>query len=158
MHSGFSGVRSSDSRLIVSVCAGQTDRQSPEIRNDNLQFTVRISKTMKTRKEIKEEYKQLKFSSGIFQVKNISNNKVFIDNSPDMLAKWNRHKTELRFGTHKNRELQNDWNERGEENFVFEILSELKPNDKKEVSTPRELKLLQQMVIDELNIPEKLRY
>jgi len=113
---------------------------------------------MKTRKEIKEEYKQMKFAMGVFQVKNISNDKILIDNSADMISKWNRHKTELRFGNHRNRELQNDWNEKGEDNFVFEILSELKHDDKKEINYPKELKLLQQMVIDEMNIPEKLMY
>ena len=99
---------------------------------------------MKTRKEIKEEYKQLKFSMGVFQIKNRANNKVFIDNSVDMASKWNRHKAELRFGNHKNYELQKDWNEKGEDNFVFEILSELKKEDEKEVNYPKELKLLQQ--------------
>lgn len=113
---------------------------------------------MKTRKEIKEEYKQMKFSMGVFQVKNISNNKVLIDNSVDMASKWNRHKTELRFGNHKSRGLQNDWDEKGEDNFVFEILSELKQDDKKKVDYSKELKLLQQMIIDEMNISEELRY
>ena len=113
---------------------------------------------MKTRKEIKEEYKQKKFSMGVFQVKNKSNNKIFIDNSVNMISKWNRHKAELRFGTHRNLELQNDWNKKEEDNFVFEVLSELKQDDKKEVIYSKELKLLQQMIIDEMNIPEELMY
>lgn len=113
---------------------------------------------MKTRKEIKEEYKQKKFSMGVFQVRNISNNKIFIDNSIDMVSKWNRHKTELRFGNHKNMELQKDWNEKGENNFVFEILSELKHDEERSVNYPKELQLLQQMIIEETNIPKELRY
>jgi spore coat protein CotH len=113
---------------------------------------------MKTRKEIKEEYKQMKFLIGVFQVKNLSNNKVFIDNSVDVFAKWNRHKTELRFGNHKNRELQKDWNEKGEDNFVFEVLSELKHDDSIEANYPKELKLLQQMIIDKMNITQQQKY
>lgn len=113
---------------------------------------------MKTRKEIKEEYKQMKFSMGVFQVKNISNDKLFIDNSVDVISKWNRHKTELRFGNHKNYDLQNDWNLNGEDNFVFEILLELKQDDTKEVNYPKELKLRQQKIINEMNIPEELIY
>ena len=113
---------------------------------------------MKTRKEIKEEYKQMKFSMGVFQIKNLSNNKVFIDNSVDMASKWSRHKAELKFGNHKNSELQKDWNEKGENNFVFEILSELKQDDDKKVNYSKELKLLQQMTIDEMNIPGNLQY
>ncbi|NWJ50132.1 MAG: GIY-YIG nuclease family protein [Bacteroidetes bacterium] len=113
---------------------------------------------MKTKKDIKEEYKQMKFRMGVFQIKNISNNKIFVDNSVDMTSTWNRHKFELKFGTHRNRELQKDWNEKGEDNFVFEILSELKQDDERKVDYPKELRLLQQMMIEEMNTPEELRY
>ncbi len=113
---------------------------------------------MNTRKEIKEDYKQMKFPMGVFQIKNVANNKIIIDNSVDMTSKWNRHKTELRFGNHKNSELQNDWNEFGEDNFVLEVLSELKQDDEKKVNYPKELRLLQQMITDEMNIPENFLY
>jgi hypothetical protein len=113
---------------------------------------------MKTRKDLKEDYKQMKFQMGVFQIKNSSNNKVLIDNSVDMISKWKRHIFDLKYGSHRNRELQNDWNTNGEDNFTFEILSELKQDDKKEVNYNKELKLLQQMVIEEMNIPDELRY
>lgn len=113
---------------------------------------------MKTKKDLKEEYKQMKFRMGVFQIKNISNNKIFVDNSIDMASTWNRHKFELKFSTHRNRELQKDWNEKGEDNFVFEILSELKQDDERKVDYPKELRLLQQMIVEEMNTPEELRY
>ncbi|HHH53750.1 MAG TPA: GIY-YIG nuclease family protein, partial [Bacteroidetes bacterium] len=101
---------------------------------------------MKIRKEIKEEYKQMKFPMGVFQIRNISNNKVLIDYSINMNSKWNRHKMELKFGNHKNHELQKDWVEKGEDNFVFEILSELKQDSDKNVNYLKELQILHQMV------------
>jgi len=113
---------------------------------------------MKTKKELKEEYKQMKFPMGVFQIKNTSNNKVFIDNSIDMSSKWNRHKTELKFGSHKNKNLQKDWKEYGEDNFVFEVLSELKPDETIQTNYNKELQELQQMVIEELNINPDLMY
>ncbi|MBB3186334.1 GIY-YIG nuclease family protein [Microbacter margulisiae] len=113
---------------------------------------------MKTRKDIKEEYKQMKFQMGVFQIKNKSNNKVFVDHSVDMASTWNRHKFELKFGTHVNRELQKDWNEKGEDNFDFGILSELKQDDDRKVDYAKELRLLQQMIIEEMNISKELRY
>lgn len=113
---------------------------------------------MKTNKDLKNEYKQKKSPMGVFQIKNIVNNKVFIDNSTDMMAKWNRHKVELKFGSHRNKSLQKDWNEYGEDNFVFEILSELKHKNKENVNYQAELKVLEEMVIDELNIKEELIY
>jgi len=113
---------------------------------------------MKTKKEIKDEYKQMTFPMGVFQIKNISNGKVLIDHSTDMLSKWNRHKMELRFGSHKNRNLQKDWNEMGAENFVFEVVSKLKQEDKENVNYNKELKALQQMVIEEMNLAEGMTY
>lgn len=107
---------------------------------------------MKTKKELKEEYKQMKFPMGVFQIKNIKSNKVLIDNSVDMESKWNRHKIELKFGNHRNKDFQNDWNEYGEENFVFEVLSELKKNENENINYNKELKTLQDMVIEEVNI------
>ncbi len=110
---------------------------------------------MKTKKELKEEYKQMKIPMGVFQIKNISNNKVLIDNSIDMESKWNRHKMELKFGNHRNKTLQKDWNDYGENNFVFTVLSELKKNDKENISYNKELKALENMVIDEFNIENR---
>jgi len=106
---------------------------------------------MKTKKELKEEYKQMKIPKGVFQIKNIKNNKVLIDHSIDMESKWNRHKMELKFGNHRNGSLQKDWNEYGEENFVFEVLSELKKKEEENINYNKELKTLQEMVTEELN-------
>ncbi len=88
---------------------------------------------MKTKKELKEKYKQMKIPMGVFQIKNIKNNKVFIDRSVDMESKWNRHKMELKFGSHRNKGFQKDWIEYGEESFVFEVLSELKKSEKETI-------------------------
>ncbi|MBL6446384.1 GIY-YIG nuclease family protein [Fulvivirga sp. 29W222] len=106
---------------------------------------------MKTKKELKEEYKQMKFPMGVFQIKNLSNDKVLIDNSVDMESKWNRHRMELKLGNHRNKAFQSDWNEYGEDNFVFEVLSELKRGEEENVNYNKELKTLQEMVIEELN-------
>ena len=107
---------------------------------------------MKTKKELKEEYKQMKIPMGVFQIKNIKNNKFLIDHSIDMESKWNRHKMELKFGNHRNRSFQKEWNEYGEENFVFNVLSELKKSEEENINYNKELKTLQNLVIEELNI------
>ena len=94
----------------------------------------------------------MEFPMGVFQIRNLINNKVFIDSSVDMKAKWNRHKAELRFGSHRNKLLQEEWNEYGEDNFVFEVLSELEKKDEPHINYQKELKLLQEMVIAEMDI------
>ncbi|MFV0593026.1 MAG: GIY-YIG nuclease family protein [Draconibacterium sp.] len=113
---------------------------------------------MPNKKEQKAAYKQMKFQMGVFQIKNRSNNKVLIDNSTDIPSKWNRHKMELRFGNHKNQELQQDWNSGGENNFVVEVLAELKENEEQTIPYQRELKALQKQTIEKLNLPAELRY
>ena len=107
---------------------------------------------MKTKKELKEEYKQMEFPMGVYQIKCTVNEKSFIDNSVDMLSKWNRHKMELRFGSHRNNELQKDWNQYGENNFSFKVLSELKKTEEENINYTRELKILQNAIIEELKI------
>lgn len=107
---------------------------------------------MKTKKELKEAYKQMEFPMGVFQIKCTVNEKSLVDNSTDIESKWNRHKMELKFGNHRNKELQNDWNQYGEDKFVFEVLSELKRSEEENVNYNKELNTLQHIVIEEMKI------
>lgn len=113
---------------------------------------------MKTKKELSNEYKQMKQPMGVFRIRNLTNNRSLIDSSTDMTAKWNRHKSELKFGSHKNRALQNDWKEQGADNFEFELLSELKTKESDTVDYQEELRLLHKLVLEELNLSEEELY
>lgn len=104
---------------------------------------------MKTNKELKEEYKQMKFPMGVFQIRNVKNGKVFIDSSTNMNAKWNRHKVQLGVGNNWMTELQSDWKEFGEENFVFEVLSELEEKEGGDADYKKELAVLEEMILDD---------
>ena len=101
---------------------------------------------------MKQAYKQMKIPMGVFQVKNIENGKILIDHSIDMESKWNRHQMELKFGNHRNKDLQKDWNASSSSNFIYEVLSELKQNDDEGVNINGELKILQKMLIEDLHI------
>ena len=103
-----------------------------------------------TRKELISNYKNTKFRMGVFQVRNTSNNKIFVSSSTHLEAMFNRYKAQLNFGGHKNLELQSDWNNLGEQNFVFEILSEIQHDEENQNDAAKEVKLLEQMFIDEL--------
>lgn len=105
---------------------------------------------MKTRKELKDEYKQISFKIGVFQVRNTVNNKVFIDSSVNLDKIWNRHRVELNFGNHRNVVLQKEWKEFGEDTFKFEILSEIQQGDDPSVDYAKEAKKLAQLFIEEL--------
>jgi hypothetical protein len=105
---------------------------------------------MKSKKELKDEYKMRKFKMGVFQIRNTINEKVFIDGSLDLDAIWNRTRMELNFGSHGNSELQKEWKEFGVDNFKYEILSEIEQNDEIKIDYNREVKKLTEMFIDEL--------
>lgn len=105
---------------------------------------------MKTRKELKEEYKQMKFKMGVFQIRNIVNGKVFIGSSTDLEAIWHAQRLQLNMGIHQNGELQREWNEYGAENFIYETREEIKQTDDKPVDYAKEVKALEELVIEEL--------
>ncbi len=113
---------------------------------------------MKTRKELKEEYKQMKFKMGVFQIKNNINGKIFIGSSLDLKAIWYAQKLQLDMGMHQNSELQKDWKEFGSENFSYEILDEINQTEDKPIDYKKEIKTLEDMIIDDLQPFEENGY
>jgi len=75
----------------------------------------------------------------------------------------NRHRAELRIGAHRNRELQGEWNEIGEDGFVFEVLDTLPASDEPGYDVKGELRVLEELWLERLqpygergyNIPPK---
>lgn len=92
----------------------------------------------------------MKFPAGVFQIRNISNGKIYIESSTNLNAIWNRHKTQLKFGSHPNEELQKDWNLLGEDNFVYEIISEIDQKDDQLIDLAKQTKQLEQLFLEEL--------
>ena len=113
---------------------------------------------MKTKKELKNAYKQQKPQMGVFQVKNTANEKVLIEASTNIPAKWSRHQTELKFGTHRNKALQADWNNFGPESFSFEILGEVTFEEKESLDYTEEVVALKEMLEEELGLGEDQVY
>ena len=105
---------------------------------------------MTTKKELKDSYKEMKFQVGVFQIRNLSNNKIFIDSSTDLVSIWNRHKFQLNAGQHQNTNLQKEWKEYGQENFVYEILSEIKQDPTETTDYRKVAKELSEMFMEEL--------
>ncbi|HET9135901.1 MAG TPA: GIY-YIG nuclease family protein [Candidatus Kapabacteria bacterium] len=103
---------------------------------------------MKTRDELKEEYKLRKSPMGVFQIRNTSSGRVFIASSTQLDKAWNRHKFQLELNGHPNKALQKEWNEFGESQFVFEIIEEMKQSDSATVNPTEEVKLLEQLCLE----------
>ena len=105
---------------------------------------------VKSRQDIKREFKERKKSAGVFQVKNTVNGKVFLGSSLNLEGQLNSHKFKLSLGQHRNKELQKEWNEYGPDKFEFEILEVVKGNEDPNFNLNDELTLLEQIWIEKL--------
>jgi hypothetical protein len=56
----------------------------------------------------------------------------------------------LSIGSHRNKELQNDWNKYGKDNFVFEILETVKVKNDPNFDINDELTLLEEIWLERL--------
>jgi len=75
---------------------------------------------MKTRKELKQAYRERPQRAGIFQVKNTVSGKVLLGCSLNLDGPLNGHKFALSTGMHRNAALQSDWNHYGAATFVWQ--------------------------------------
>ncbi|MBM4170117.1 MAG: GIY-YIG nuclease family protein [Ignavibacteria bacterium] len=105
---------------------------------------------MKTRQEIKREYKERRKPAGVFHIKNIANGKVLLGSSLNLEGPLNAHKFMLTIGRHLNEALQKEWNEYGPDKFVFEILEVVKVTDDPDFNVSDELTLLEEIWLEKL--------
>ena len=56
--------------------------------------------------------------TGIYQIRNIINNKIYIGQSLNIKTRFLQHKQALRKNRHPNQHLQNAWNKYGKSNAV----------------------------------------
>ena len=80
---------------------------------------------------------------GVYFIKNLVNDKVYVGSSVNIFTRWKRHKYELQNKKHHSAKLQRAFDKYGEENFVF-CLAESATNG-------AQATLLEQQWIDKLN-------
>jgi len=124
-----------------------------------------MDSNVRSRKEIHQAYKERVKPAGVFIVKNKANGKVLLGSSLNLEGPLNKHKFTLKIGSHLNKALQKDWDEYGPDNFVFEILEEVKVQDNPNFNLQDELTLLEQIWLEKLqpfgergyNVNERIR-
>ena len=81
------------------------------------------------KKQAKLDYKLSHRQMGVFQIRNLMNDKIYIASSVDVPSFINRSTFQLNAGAHPSRALQKEWKEFGEENFAFEVLEEVEARE-----------------------------
>ena len=102
------------------------------------------------RKELIREYKETHRLMGVFQIRNKTNEKVFIDSSVNIPGKINRHRFALNAGLHASRSLQADWHEFGAESFEFEVLEDVAPHESPDYDYKSDLEVLDDLWLEKL--------
>jgi len=104
-----------------------------------------IAEVAMDRKALIRKYKETPRPMGVYRVRNTTNGKALVGTSRDLTAVLNRHRAQLRLNAHRNRAMQNDWNEMGPDAFEFETLDTLSPNEKPDYDPTDDLRLLEAM-------------
>ena len=77
------------------------------------------------RKELVEEYRNIKTLMGVIKITNAANGKIFIAGFPNLKNKWFTIGFQLDAGRHPNSGLQSDWKTFSREAFHYEVLEEI---------------------------------
>jgi hypothetical protein len=80
---------------------------------------------MDRKRELKEQYKQMKPAMGVFSIQSKVDGRCYLEETVNLKSGINRAVFQLNWGSHPNKELQNDWKKHGEDSFIVEILDEL---------------------------------
>lgn len=124
---------------------GEMDSGKPEITIPS----DREEKEMNHRKELIQKYMEIKIEAGIYQIKNLKNNKILVRSTLD-LKTMKSTKMMLLSNGFRNKKLQDDWNLYGEAAFSFEILEVLEEKADGFFDKKYELKQLEKKWLDKL--------
>jgi group I intron endonuclease len=71
----------------------------------------------------------VKIKSGIYLIRNLINNRIYIGLSKNVIKRLTQHRSNLKCNRHKNPHLQSSYNKYGYENFEFKLIESCKEED-----------------------------
>jgi hypothetical protein len=126
--------------LSLSLAAGnRIAYRNPETRPEGRPGPAQ---KMTNRRMLKQQYLDIKTRAGVYGIKNLVTGRWLVAGSTDVQGALNRHRFELRRGTHRNRLLSQDWLLHGDSSFSYEVLDMVKPRDDEAFDVANELKEL----------------
>jgi hypothetical protein len=94
---------------------------------------------MTDRRAVKQQYLQAATRAGVYSIRNLVSGRALVAASMNVHGALNRHRFELRQGTHRNKLLTQDWSLHGESTFTFEVIDLVKPSEDPAFDVAREL-------------------
>lgn len=104
---------------------------------------------MDRKQELKRLYKETKTEAGVYQIRNLQNQKIYIESTLN-LKTINGKRFRLDLGTYQNKELQKEWKEFGEKAFAFEVLEILETPEEGYFDVKDALKKLKETWLNKL--------
>lgn len=103
---------------------------------------------MKTdrRKELRDAYKNRRPDMGVVELRCLATGERFLGTTRDAAKELNSLRAKLDGGGHPNRQLQQLWNEHGEDGFAFAVVDTLEYDDPEEV-TADDLDALRELLL-----------
>jgi hypothetical protein len=105
---------------------------------------------MDERSALKRRYKENPPPAGVYRITNKGNGKIFIGKGMNVQGKMNGQMLQLKWGSHPNKALQEDWKRFGAEEFVFEVLDYLEPAKAPNIDPNADLSTLEQLWLTKL--------
>lgn len=94
---------------------------------------------MANKQILKQQYLETKIRAGVYAIRNMVTGRALVAGSTNVQGALNRHRFELRHGTHRNPLLSQEWSLHGESSFNFEVLDMVKPREDAAFDVAREL-------------------
>lgn len=103
------------------------------------------------KRELMRQYRDTGPAVGIYVIRNLANQRVFVGGSMNVQGSINRERFELDLKSHRNAKLLQDWLQYGPENFTFEVIDVVKKREDPAFDYQGELAALLDMWREELN-------
>lgn len=102
------------------------------------------------RKKRIREYRESALPAGLYRIRNTADGRMLVGAAVNPEGRLNRHRFQLRMGSHPVGELQAAWNELGQDAFEFGVVDTLEPRDEPSDDPREELDALMELWLEKL--------
>jgi len=103
-----------------------------------------------SRSELKRTYRENPPPAGVYRITNTANGKILVGKGINVRGILNSQQAQLQFGSHRNRDLQQDYNQFGADRFIFEVIDRLETTDRTQERLREDLAALEELWLEKL--------